>query len=170
MKGVAVKIQGKLSRKQVLFCQAYTALGNINEAASLAGYTIKTAYRLLLDDDIQMMCKTLSGQKIYTKSQAVAGLSRLAFGDVNDALLLLLNLEEAEGEDFKSLDLFCVSKIKVSSKGDIEFTFHDRQKALLALLEHAEKEKESSEDGSFYNALKQSAHNLNLLDGEDAEI
>ena len=86
---------------------------------------------------------------------ALSGLRRLAFGRINDALMLLR--EDAPGPEAKNLDLFSVAEIKRPKGGGIEIKFFDRLEALTRLAElEAGAGGESSAD-SFFAALRGSA-------------
>lgn len=150
-----------------MFCQGYVTLGNIGEAAKLAGYTMKSAYKLLMNNEIKQLIQNLYKEETHTRHLAMGGLSRLAFGDISDALSILLNREDDKPVDLSKMDLFCISKIRLTEKGDIEVSFHDRQKALCALLELAD-EQEKNYEGSFISALEHSAKSLNKTRSDSA--
>ena len=91
------------------------------EADMLARKSVKRAIRKLDDADEQNLC--------YVKT----GLSRLAFGSINDAAALLFADEPAR-EEVLSADLFNVAEIKKVKGGGVEMKFYDRQKALEKLV------------------------------------
>ena len=103
--------------------------------------------------EIERLCaqRTPSGE-------VVTGLRRIAFGSVADAMKLLFS---PEGLDFDSLDLYCVSEIKVAKGGGMEIKFFDRIKALEKLSEQLG----GGETGAsaFVDALRKGAERL----GED---
>ncbi len=89
------------------------------------------------------------------RAEVLAGLRRLAFGRINDALTLL-------GDDFDGLctsrlDLYNVSEIKRAKGGGVEIKFFDRLEALKRLAEIGERTSGSDSADSFFAALKDSA-------------
>jgi hypothetical protein len=152
-----------MNTKQRLFCSYYCLLGNSREAASRAGISNpRAAERLLLREDIQNEIASLQ-KKARNKSSAIAGLSRLAFGSIADAVSLLDNKERSV-EELENMDLFQISEIKCPKSGGMEIKFYDRLKALSALLSY---DSEKS-DGAlpFYEALEKSAMTLGGEAGE----
>ena len=67
-------------------------------------------------------------------SSVRAGLARLAFGRVNDAVRLAFD-RDLDPKQINSLDLFGVSSIKLQKDGAVEIKFADRQAALEKLAE-----------------------------------
>ena len=67
-----------------------------------------------------------------------AGLERLAFGRINDAVELVF-AEEVTPAKIRQADLYNVSEIKKIKGGGVEIKFFDRQKALERLEELNEK-------------------------------
>lgn len=110
------------------------------EADMLSKASVKRAIRKLDSDDIQNLC--------YVKT----GLSRLAFGSINDAAALLF-ADEPTREEVLSADLFNVSEIKKVKGGGVEMKFFDRQKALEKLVELDPELKEVSAAQEFLNAV-----------------
>ena len=128
-----------LSEKRKLFCYYYLILGNVYEAAVKAGFPPSTA----LVDGLQTLensgCK-LRLQRLQTVTNqpvarlVTAGLERLAFGSVNDAVSLIFCEEQLSQNAVSSLDLFNVSEIKKVKGGGVEIKFADRVKAMEQLL------------------------------------
>lgn len=141
----------EINEKRKLFCYYYLKLGNIYEAAVKAGFSPATA----LVDGLQTLensaCQ-LKLQRLQTVTNqpvarlVTAGLERLAFGSINDAVSLASRDEFPSPQELSGLDLFNVSEIKRVKGGGIEIKFTDRLKAMEKLLIC---EKESSE---FNNA------------------
>ena len=92
------------------------------------------AARLLEQKDVRDRIRELDSQDPQTLTYVKTGLSRLAFGPVNDAVLLVFK-EEVSPADIMSADLFNVSEIKRVKGGGVEIKFFDRQKALEKLVE-----------------------------------
>ena len=138
------------------FCRSYAAE---LEADMLARKSVKKAIRKLDNEDIQNLC--------YVKT----GLSRLAFGSINDAAALLF-AEEPTREEVLSADLFNVSEIKKVKGGGVEMKFYDRQKALEKLVELDPELKEVSAAQEFLNAVYAGSQDIDDMDmdgGEDDE-
>ena len=121
------------------FCRAFLSLGNPAEAAVRAGCPPDSA------DDQALQMLQLPSCRAYLQSLVrqppvslqnlvIAGLSRLAFGSVNDAVKLAFSESCPDEDTLKSLDLFAVSEIKCE-KGGVAIKLFDRQKALEKLLE-----------------------------------
>lgn len=88
---------------------------------------------------------------------AIDGLSRIAFGRINDAVRLLAVAREMDdNSDISQLDLFGVSEIKQNKDGGLDIKFYDRLKALELLLA-AEKRDEPLTASSFFGALESAA-------------
>ena len=85
------------------------------------------------------------------------GLSKLAFGDISDAVKLLY-MEDSEAlEKLPSLNLFNISEIKRPKGGGMEIKFFDRIKACEKLREYTAVK--SNEGLGFYEALERSVEN-----------
>lgn len=87
------------------------------------------------------------------RSQVMAGLERLAFGDTRDAALLVLREEPPTQEEIMKLDLFNVSEIKRVKGGGVEVKLFDRQKALEKMMEYAANTDQRAAAKSILNAL-----------------
>lgn len=148
----------ELSEKEKLFCTYYSVKQNALEAAIKSGYTVapeKAAVRLLRRENINAYIAFLTAQNKSNRDEVAAGLRRLAFGCINDAVTLAFK-EEFDPEMLKELDLFSVSEIKVNRGKGVEIKFFDRIKAfekLSALIG------QSDDDGksSFFKALESGA-------------
>ena len=70
------------------------------------------------------------------KEKIERGLEQLAFGDISDAIRLLMESETLTARQIKRLNLFNVAGIKRSGSGITEVKFFDRLKAIerLAVL------------------------------------
>lgn len=103
--------------------------------------------------------------KRITRKLVCEGLRRLAFGDVQDAVTLLFESDEAILSSLGKLDLFNVSEIKRAKGGGMEIKFFDRMKALDRLMEAADMENSNS-PASFYEALEKSSARLKRTYGD----
>lgn len=148
----------KLSRREQLFCYCYAHSGNVRESAVCAGYKRNpelSGYELLCRDDIAAELKRLqiSLPEILTPT-AESGYTRLAFGSIADAVMLLY-CEKPEREQLERMDLFNISEIKRPKDGMMEIKFFDRIRA----LEHLEAVQSENDNTAvpFYHALEQGA-------------
>ncbi len=148
----------ELTEKEKLFCTYYSLKQNAVEAAIKSGYTLspeKTAVKLLRKENINAYIAALTVKNKSNRDEIAAGLRRLAFGCINDAVTLAFN-EEFDPEMLKDLDLFSVSEIKVNRSKGIEIKFFDRIKAfekLSDLIGHGEEENKSN----FFKAIENGA-------------
>ena len=110
------------------------------EAQYLASPRVKRLIKGIDKEDTQNLC--------YVKT----GLSRLAFGSVNEAALLVFN-ESITADEIMKADLFNVAEIKRVKGGGVEMKFFDRQKALEKLVELDPELKEVSAAQQFLNAV-----------------
>ena len=85
----------------------------------------------------------------YVKS----GLSRLAFGQVNDVAALVFS-EQPTPSQIAQADLFNVSEMKRVKGGGVEVKFFDRQKALEKLFE-LDPELRERQGGGVHESLRQ---------------
>ncbi len=144
----------------MLFCNLYCTTRNHREAAARAGYKIfpeKVGLRLLARQDIK---DTLSAMKRQVQSgDAAAGLKRLAFSSVSDALRLLYAEDPLTPAELEGLDLFMVSEIKRPKGGGLEIKFFDRIKALEKLSE-LDNISDNNRMAPFYSALTEGVRQL----------
>ena len=110
------------------------------EADYLANKAVKREIRRLDKEDVQTLC--------YVKT----GLSRLAFGSINEAAALVFS-EEPTREEVLRADLFNVAELKKVKGGGVEMKFFDRQRALEKLVELDPELKEISAAQEFLNAV-----------------
>ena len=85
--------------------------------------------RLLTEKRIKDEIAELEGKLAATRAEALCGYRRIAFGNISDAVKLIL---ESDGDrlDAEKLDLFNVAEIKKPRGGGMEIKFFDRLKAL----------------------------------------
>lgn len=142
----------------VKFCCCYAKLGNITEAAVMAGHERDNALvwgiNILRKKKYNRLTSEL--RLFFTaeaKSQVMSGLERLAFGDARDAALLVVGDEPPTEEELKKLDLYNVSEIKRVKGGSVEVKLFDRQKALEKMMEYAGSADQRAAAKSLLNAL-----------------
>ncbi len=155
----------KLTKKEILFCHAYSNLLNAREAASQSGFSSpeKAGIRLLARREIADEIAKIRKSKIKAE-EISGGLKRLAFGSVADSLKLVLSCE-SENFDVENMDFFNISEIKKPKGGGIEIKFFDRLKALEKLTQMSEKDDDEA-SLPFYEAIRKSAK---ALDGKTNE-
>lgn len=130
-------------------------LGNSQEAALRLGVRPAEAFA----EGIRMSAlpgvrRRIGGKRGgRARAEAIAGLRRLAFGRINDALALLSD----EPANTETLDLFNVSEIKRVKGGGVELKFFNRLEALERLAELEERTADSTAADSFFSALQKSA-------------
>ncbi len=152
----------KLTKKEKEFCSWYVRLRNPREAALRSGFTILPEHRalsLLGKKNIREKIAELEKESLADSNLVSAGLQRLAFGSVSDAIKLILSVNENKSPDVDSLDLFNVSEIKITNGKGMEIKFFDRLKALERLSDLS---RDDGNEGmlSFYEAIEKSAsHN-----------
>lgn len=154
----------KTREKERMFCEFYAQTRNVREAAVRAGYVIapeKTGIKLLAQEAIRKEIQKISDSHT-PQGEAAAGLRRLAFGNVTDAVRLLYADRADVEKELGNFDLFNVSEIKFSKTGVAEIKFFDRIKALEKLMQALPGQ---GEKGAlpFYRALEQSAQNVGRL-------
>ena len=142
-----------MNEKEKLFCKLICSACSPKEAALRAGYKInvqKKADLLMSRKDIAEQISKYNASLACHTGEVEAGLKRLAFGSIDDAIKLLYCDEQIP----EGLDLFNVSEIKRGKNG-VEIKFFDRQKALEKLCELAP----AAQDGAkpLYKALDESA-------------
>lgn len=154
----------QFARMSEAFCLHYARLGNITAAALLAGAPPEEAAawgtKWLSDEGV----RTRLGEYRRALQQDPAalgrtGLLRLAFGEANDAVNLLLHGDALSAEEIENLDLFLLSSLKRDKTVGMEMHFYDRAAALQRLCTEGQGENE-----------KQTANALLIaLSGETAE-
>ena len=122
------------------------------EADYLANKAVKREIRRLDKEDVQTLC--------YVKT----GLSRLAFGSINEAAALVFS-EEPTREEVLRADLFNVAELKKVKGGGVEMKFFDRQRALEKLVELDPELKEISAAQEFLNAVYDGSRDGGGADG-----
>ena len=102
------------------------------------------------------------GKQRPSNPAALAGLRRLAFGRINDALALLR--DDAGEISPETLDLFNVSEIKRAKGGGVEIKFFDRLEALERLSELEDRADNAANADGFFTALQKG---MELVGKED---
>ncbi len=157
----------KLTKKEDDFCHWYTQLRSPREAALKAGYTVMPEYsalRLLSKEKIREKISRLEKEILTSDALIPAGLRRLAFGSITDAVKLILSAGTDNSPDIDGLDLFNVSEIKYTCGKGMEIKFFDRLKALEKLNDIADSSSKNSAL-SFYEAIERSAKPYTESDG-----
>ena len=145
-----------MTKKEKKFCQIYSALNNLKEAAVHAGFPAESAQsigeELIGREDILREIQRISARNSDSLcDRAVAGLLRIAFGNADDCIRLLFC---DEMPDVSSMNLFNISEIKRPKGGGLEIKFADRTKA-LSLLYEIGKQSEDADSLSFFECLEE---------------
>ena len=162
----AVEKVKKLTKKESEFCRLYAAGRSPREAAAAAGFfpAALSGIKLLQRKEIRRRAEEMRAAN-DPSALAAAGLYRLAFGSVADAVRLITGDGEALSEPEK-LDLINISEIKFSGGGKVEIKFFDRLKAMTAL---ADLGVQQGGDGSgLIAAIMGGAKAINGGDGENS--
>lgn len=147
----------RLKGKRAAFCRWYLALGNPREAALRAGCPPDSA----ADDGLEMLrsayCRRMLAQlaqqpPVPVQALVSAGLTRLAFGDANDAARLL-TCETLTDEQIAGLDLFHVTAMKRDRNG-VEIKLADRLSAMEKLLQCANSADHAAAAAALLTALR----------------
>lgn len=142
-------------RQKSDFAAFYLSLGNAQEAAVRVGVGSDDAQRagimLLQDKKVRRLIRKRRVEG-SPGAEALAGLRRLAFGRINDALALLS--DDGSTPFPERLDLFNVSEIKKVKGGGVEIKFFNRLEALEKLSEIESQAAEQDSADSFFSALK----------------
>lgn len=85
--------------------------------------------------------------------KVISGLEKLAFGKVNDAVVLAFSEEVPPQGLLGRMNLFNVSSVKRDKGGGVEVQFFDRQKALERLYEYARLDHEGKSAAALLEAL-----------------
>ncbi len=149
----------RLTKKELDFCRIFVRLRNPKESAIRAGFEILPEYRaigLLSKKEIRNKIHEFEKETSADENLISAGLQRLAFGSIGDAVKLIISASESATPDIDSLDLFNVAEIKYTCGKGMEIKFFDRLKALEKLSEISQSATQSGAL-SFYEAIERSA-------------
>lgn len=154
------------------FARWFLALGNVREAALRAGCPPDSA----ADDGLQLLyspqcrrylAKLAEQPPLPVKALVTAGLTRLAFGDANDAARLVF-AGPCDPDALAGLDLFHVSSMKIDKTGGVEIKLADRLSAMVRLLECAGDSDAAAASAALLRAL-QGAAPVREVENDDAE-
>lgn len=159
------QIRKKLKPREKRFCTAFAGTCDASYAARRAGFGRdcgQIGEELLCDDRILDEIERISARRSKTLSGlAAAGYSRLAFGDISDALKLLYIKNPTPGQ-LDDMDLTMISEIK-SKDGYLEIKFFDRLKALDRL------ENSAARDTSVSGLFEAIGKDARLAGGDAAD-
>ncbi len=150
-----------MNKQKKLFCYYYHCLRNVQKALICAGYSKEqlqqSAQDVLQNQEVQQEIQRLDEQRAQRelKEIVISGLIRLATGENQDAIRLLLGQPEELQNQLETLDFFAISELKRSKNDVLEIKFFDRYQALLKLYELAEQEQGSHQLKQFYQTLEQ---------------
>ena len=138
------------------FARIFARTRNPKESALSVGIDSEEALlkgeQLLSRKDVKAEIRKIDKENPQNLCAVKAGLSRIAFGSVNEAVALVFE-EQPSKEEILRADLFNLSEIKKVKGGGVEMKFADRQKALEKLVEFDPALKEVSDAQKFLNAL-----------------
>ncbi|MBR7007293.1 MAG: terminase small subunit [Ruminococcus sp.] len=152
----------------------FVRLRNASETAVRLGIPVSKAKqegaRMLSMPAVKRAVKRLDKADEQTLAYVKTGLSRLAFGQVNDAVSLVF-AEQPTPEQISRADLFNVSEIKRVKGGGVEMKFFDRQKALEKLFELDPELREETKASRFLSAVCSSGQDdiTQLLEDKEEE-
>ena len=142
------------------FAQVFVRLRNSFESAIRLGIPPKQAKsegdRLLSSPGVRREIVRLDKQDTQTLAYVKTGLTRLAFGQINDAAALVFS-DQPDPEQIAQADLFNISEIKRVKGGGVEIKLFDRQKALEKLFELDPELREHSKADQFLRAISDCA-------------
>ena len=156
------------------FAQLFVRLRSGSETAVSLGVAPEkakqTGAKLLSSERVRREIRKLDKDDQQTLAYVKTGLSRLAFGQVNDVAALVF-AEQPSGEQIAQADLFNVSELKKIKGGGVEVKFFDRQKALEKLFELDPELREQSKADQFIESLRQSSQGdiARILDDDGGE-
>jgi hypothetical protein len=131
----------KISAAEKIFCQNFAETHDLKTAAVRAGLNsgngAAAALPLLERSEIRREISRWEKIRRSREAEIVAGMRRLAFGSVSDAVRLMLSDEAPAVAELECMDFFNISEIKRQKNGGLEIKFFDRLKALELLAEHA---------------------------------
>ncbi|MDR0883688.1 MAG: terminase small subunit [Oscillospiraceae bacterium] len=134
-----------MTQAETVFCRLFAESRDLRSAAVKAGIDSdahsggvplppeSAGYALLARADIRREITRWEKFRQAQQSELLAGVRRLAFGSVTDAVRLVLGTEVPSAAEIERMDLFNVSEIKRPREGALEIKFFDRLKALELL-------------------------------------
>ena len=149
-----------LNPKEQLFCYYFSCFQNLKEASVKAGYPAlsaeKTAAKLMQRKEIQEQIRTYIRQKDteYLQAMVLSGLERLAFGEINDVIQLMMKGNELDEKQLQNLNLYMVSELK-QKDGCLEVKLFDRYQALKLIQELVEQKQNHGTTEEFLQAFVQ---------------
>ena len=151
-----LKITEQNETKQ-LFALFYASCKNPTEAAVRAGIAPENAaaegLRLLKLKSVRKLVKRFCECGLSTEEGVKIGLDRLAFGEINDVMEVVLSEEPVGLHKLFKMNFFNISEVKKVKGGGLEVKLFDRQRAMEKLLELYEKSENSRSAQDFINAL-----------------
>lgn len=97
-------------------------------------------------------------ENLYDSTDAIkTGLRRLAFGETNDIMEVVLSEEPIGLRRLFEMNFYNISEVKKIKGGGLEVKLFDRQKAMEKLLEIYQSEENKTGAEEFLDALSKSA-------------
>lgn len=156
-----------LDEKEKLLCRYYAEVGNISEAAVLAGYSDEEAFpvgsEILSRPSAVRLVRRHRKLFCHGTDEIRAALRRIIFGRANDALGAVVTEEFPKGAD-----LYHVSEIKKVKGGGVEVKLLNKLDALRLYYELEIREESDARSESFFSALAKTDCPKERLKGDEA--
>lgn len=140
-----------------LFALFYASGKSVKEAGILAGFDKDEAeqegLKLLKLRSVQKLVKRYVQNGLNNADGVKIGLKRLAFGEINDIMEVVLSEEPIGLNKLFKMNFYNISEVKKVKGGGIEVKIFDRQKAMEKLLEIYKSEDNKTGAEEFLNAL-----------------
>lgn len=153
------------------FARLFARTRNCRESAMGVGFDWNDAVlkgeELLANKNVRKQLEKIDREDKQSLCYVKAGLTRLAFGAVNDAVALVFD-DDVTYEKVIKADLFNLAEIKKIKGGGIEMKFFDRQKAMEKLVEFDPNLKEESDAEKFIKAVYSGSSDIPEEVEEDA--
>ena len=146
---------------KTLFSLFYASGKSVREAAVLAGFSPEDAekegLKLLKLRSTQKLVKRYTENGFSDEQAVKIGLGRLAFGEINDIMEVVLSDEPIGLNRLFKMNFYNISEVKKVKGGGLEVKLFDRQKAMEKLLEIHDKSSDKTSAEEFFDALSQAA-------------
>lgn len=144
-----------------LFSLFYASGKSVKEAAILAGIDPEIAenegLKLLKLKSVNKLIKRFAQNGFNDANGVKVGLKRLAFGEINDIMEVVLSDEPIGLRRLFQMNFYNISEVKKVKGGGLEVKIFDRQKAMEKLLEIYQNEENQTGAEEFFKALSLSA-------------
>lgn len=143
-----------------LFALFYASGKSVKEAGILAGFSHDEAeaegIKLLKLRSVQKLVKRYTQNGLSGTDGIKTGLRRLAFGEINDIMEVVLSDEPIGLNRLFKMNFYNISEVKKVKGGGLEVKLFDRQRAMEKLLEIYQSEENKTGAEEFLDALSRS--------------